>query len=278
MYVIGELLQKKWKNIRDRYSRELQEKRGKSGNSSKKKSPYMHSQALMFLEDTVKNRKASISASMDDSQGLSQSVDNAEVESQQEVKLRTECSSIEQGVPLPRNRPIKKKRRLIPSEPKIIPPLENDTVRKEKTDKSEEDYDRHFLLSLLPTMKFIPGHLKLNARIEIMQAISKYTLYTPPISSPHPRHHLYEPQSAYLMQSQLHWQQQQSHHQQVDPLLHQPTDLPMSNQKQPDVSNMHKSFESSIESVRYFKDSKESSVASYITDYDSKEDSDSNLE
>lgn len=52
----GSILQKKWKNIRDRFAREIKENKGKSGQGHKAKNVYMFANQLAFLRDVIRLR------------------------------------------------------------------------------------------------------------------------------------------------------------------------------------------------------------------------------
>lgn len=41
VFFSGDILHKKWKNIRDRFARDVQERKGKSGDGARNKPPYM---------------------------------------------------------------------------------------------------------------------------------------------------------------------------------------------------------------------------------------------
>ncbi|XP_071056911.1 uncharacterized protein [Onthophagus taurus] len=53
LFILGELIRKKWKNIRDRFARELQERKGKSGDGARTKAPYVYTKHLQFLKDIL---------------------------------------------------------------------------------------------------------------------------------------------------------------------------------------------------------------------------------
>ncbi|KAF5301289.1 hypothetical protein FQR65_LT19238 [Abscondita terminalis] len=178
---LGILLQKKWKNVRDRYSREVQQRKGKSGDGFKKKSPYVYTQQLSFLEDTIKNRTTS--NSMDNNEQESQETENPE-DSSTSLSLRSELSTETTN--------IGKKRRLNPVETKLIEALDRKAEERKKKEKiNEEDDDKLFLLSLLPSLKSIPLHFKLNARMDIMQSINKYFISPPTTCSSNIPYHTF---------------------------------------------------------------------------------------
>ncbi|KAL4141585.1 hypothetical protein QTP88_004201 [Uroleucon formosanum] len=64
----------------------------------------------------------------------------------------------------------------------------------DKSQNEGEDDDKYFLLSLLPTMKAIDEASKMDARIELMQVIQKYTRKRP-TESTSPYYLLLQPQT-----------------------------------------------------------------------------------
>lgn len=175
------MLQKKRKNIRDRYARELKENKGKSGQGRKVKSSYMYANQLGFLSDVIQRRPTD--TSMDDGAPLSPN-SQSESASESPATIHDDSPTVH----------VAKKRKGNTLEQKLVEALDNHSIRqkqKAQTVNSEEDDDRLFLLSLVPFMKSIPPHFKFAARMDIMQSINKYN----PIQSPAPS--VYSPQLPY---------------------------------------------------------------------------------
>lgn len=173
---LGIILQRKWKNIRDRYARELKEKKGKSGQGRKGKSTYLYTNQLAFLSGVILPRTTDTSLNtMDPS---SPNENGPPLESQ---VVLDEPSDVPE---------VSKKRKVNMVERKLLDAIETHNIRqkeKSKTEKTDDD-DRLFLLSLLPFMKSIPPHFKLAARMDIMQTINKFiTAQQPPANYPHPQ-------------------------------------------------------------------------------------------
>ncbi|KAF5299132.1 hypothetical protein FQR65_LT09491 [Abscondita terminalis] len=136
---------------------------------------------LSFLEDTIKNRTTS--NSMDNNEQESQETENPE-DSSTSLSLRSELSTETTN--------IGKKRRLNPVETKLIEALDRKAEERKKKEKiNEEDDDKLFLLSLLPSLKSIPLHFKLNARMDIMQSINKYFISPPTTCSSNIPYHTF---------------------------------------------------------------------------------------
>lgn len=205
--ILGEVLLKKWKNIRDRYVRDCSLRKGKSGDGAKRKTPYVYAQQLKFLDDTIENRKTTSS-------------------------LDTTENTAEDPQPSPsqESRQKWKKAKLNPVEMKLMQALEENAAKREKKEKQDENDNRLFLLSLLPAMEAIPPHLKLVTRMEILQIINKYSAYAHHYVSnqhtfpAHPHHTLQLSTQEIHQQSQSQQQQgqyvdSQSNQHQRQPLL-----------------------------------------------------------
>lgn len=59
IFVTGSTIQKKWKNMRDSFSKELAIQRGKSGQGAIKKKKYVHFDSLLFLVPSLQKRETS---------------------------------------------------------------------------------------------------------------------------------------------------------------------------------------------------------------------------
>lgn len=152
----GILLQKKWKHIRDRYARDVKERKGKSGQGSTKKIPYIYGKFLTFLDNTIMAKKT-VSSLEDDAEEAAAAVSNVSASTSKETEVN-----------------VGKKRKIDPVEEQILEALRTNKTRREQQEKMEDNEDRHFLLSLLPSLMQIPPNLKLNARMDIMQCIKNY--------------------------------------------------------------------------------------------------------
>ncbi|KAL1488700.1 hypothetical protein ABEB36_014499 [Hypothenemus hampei] len=135
-------LQKKWKNLRDRYAKEIK-KKGKSGQGAMSSTPYVHAEQISSFD---KNNPYDVSE------------DEVEHETDQAAQTVLTKESVSIG----------KKRKLPSVEEKLVEVLENNMSYRQQKQKSEENDDRLFLLSLLPSFKMIPPYNKLSARVEIM--------------------------------------------------------------------------------------------------------------
>ncbi|CAG9771468.1 unnamed protein product [Ceutorhynchus assimilis] len=154
------VLQKRWKNIRDRYSREIKKNQGKSGKGQKGKSAYKYTSQLWFLNDVIQRLPAD--ASMDD------------IKLETGLAAETSTSTVYDE---PSAEHVTKKRKGNIVERKRVEALASPNINQEgqiQTINSNEEDDRLFLLSLVPFLKSIPPHSKLAARMDIMQSINKF--------------------------------------------------------------------------------------------------------
>ncbi|XP_050299907.1 uncharacterized protein LOC126744879 [Anthonomus grandis grandis] len=193
--IIGPMLQKKWKNVRDRYSKHLSESKGKSGQGRKGKTPYMCAQQLSFLSDVVQRRATE--SSLDATHELAATDDETAATPQEGTD---EDASIEPpDQPNTTKRESRKRQQQQHYGEERIKKKKNDSVetvlcealqthtdiQKGKLMKEKEsvDDDKHFLLSLLPFFKKIPIDNKLLVRMELMALLNRHIC--PP---PHQHH------------------------------------------------------------------------------------------
>lgn len=66
-FVLGKLLIKKWKNIKDQYIKSLKKLKGKSGSAAKTFKKYIFSEQLSFLKSTLVTRETESSFDVDNS-------------------------------------------------------------------------------------------------------------------------------------------------------------------------------------------------------------------
>ncbi|CAH1107041.1 unnamed protein product [Psylliodes chrysocephalus] len=159
---------------------------------AKKRAPYVYAVQMSFLEDTIQHR-ATDSSMNDDQVEHSQALDkefemnegaqtsNALNENNitgQALQQSHATTSSNLSVNLTEKVVIGKKRKIPLIEAKLIEALDANAKRRE-TKENENDDDRLFLLSLLPQLKQLPPHLKLSARLSILQALNKFVLEIP---------------------------------------------------------------------------------------------------
>lgn len=164
-FPIGKALQGRWKNLRDRYAKEVKlQREAPSGSGRRKKTPYVYTARMSFLNDVMQFRTTANSLEKDGDL-LNEMPQQREVGSSP-----TGGSSV-----TPESRPFGKKRRLDPVEAKIVAAIEANTAARKLQQPQNEDDDLHFLMSLLSTVKSVPPHLKMKCRLDVMQVIMKYS-------------------------------------------------------------------------------------------------------
>ncbi|XP_076045702.1 uncharacterized protein LOC143027943 [Oratosquilla oratoria] len=156
----GKLLQRKWKSLRDCYSRERQRlAKLKSGSAVSRKTQYVFYNHLSFLQNVIKSKGSS---------------NNLEEPTAEEKPSETEQPSACSSVPNVEEKGGKRKKveQISPEVERLMNVLQAGMQsREERETLKEQDDDRLFLLSLLKPMKKIPEHLRLGVRIQIMQVI-----------------------------------------------------------------------------------------------------------
>lgn len=162
MLFLGKVVQKRWKNIRACFSRELREQKStKSGQADKKRRTYRYYEKLLFLLPSMETRD-----------GTGNSIPNADKDDEDKSEEEDEASGI--------NKPERKKKkgegkksyedRLIDileqkraSDVKLVAALEK------KNEPDSNDSEKCFALSLVPLLKAVPEKDKINVQIKILQ-------------------------------------------------------------------------------------------------------------
>ncbi|XP_037931079.1 uncharacterized protein LOC119665896 [Teleopsis dalmanni] len=135
---LEELLHKKWKNIRDRFARDISSKKRKYRDKSECKSPYMFTEQLQFLREVViSKRKAKSHTTQNEDE---EHIVNTHPKNPNQYSLEESAFSTEEN----------------------------------KHKELQKDDNYHFLLSLLPSLSGLTKALNLNCRIELMQIVAKY--------------------------------------------------------------------------------------------------------
>ncbi|XP_049944121.1 uncharacterized protein LOC126425208 [Schistocerca serialis cubense] len=151
-FVVGLALQKRWKNLRGYFARELQHRKSlKSGSGATRKSLYIYFNQLSFLQTVVSIRESE------------QAEDPHENEEE-------EAASRAGAVPLRRNR----KRRKEDDEDQLIKLLNASIQQRQLRERqAEEDEDTMFLLSQLKPLRGIPKERKMETKIKIVSVINE---------------------------------------------------------------------------------------------------------
>lgn len=171
----GKSLQKKWKNIRDSFLRELRRVKGaKSGAAAKRKSPYVYFQHLMFLKDTVEPNTTE--SNINDAENI----------------VPPTPESVSQGQPRSKK---KKEDNNFEKEDLVLVLKESINSRSQRESALEDDDDRLFMLSLVKDFKKIPESAKLKTKMEMINLIHRAQsgIYDQNHYEPMTRHSLSQP-------------------------------------------------------------------------------------
>ncbi|XP_045457420.1 uncharacterized protein LOC123667588 [Melitaea cinxia] len=147
---IGQQISKKWFNIRDAYVKSIK---------GPKKRPYIYSKAMSFLDKVI----------LGDRYNSSDYLEEQSLEGEPEVWLNETFIDVD----VPAQEPPTKKHK---PDYSCFLESQNDTVASilSKMINREEDEDRAFFTSIMPTVKALPDNAKLEFRIEVMQVLKKF--------------------------------------------------------------------------------------------------------
>lgn len=153
-------MQKKWKNLRDAYVKELKKSKNlKSGSSASTPSSFAHFQRLSFLKQVVQKRKT------DNSLDVVEVTENVDLDS-----VNSSVQSSTENVP-------RKKYKLHPADEHFADLLQQsiNTRNNNATEKKEDDdEDKLFCLSLVKEIKNNPENRRLKLKIEIYNLLERY--------------------------------------------------------------------------------------------------------
>ncbi|XP_039278818.1 uncharacterized protein LOC111055173 [Nilaparvata lugens] len=135
---LGNTLQKRWKNLRYHFSKELKKKKTmKSGSGAINHTPYIYFTRLQFLESCVSNKETINNWEDEDTQNTQVEENEADNE---DVEIRPADTPATKG---------KKRKALDPVEQQFTDILNKSILLREQSiDKNEEDEDKLFCLSL----------------------------------------------------------------------------------------------------------------------------------
>ncbi|XP_046395706.1 uncharacterized protein LOC124162969 [Ischnura elegans] len=167
----GRILQRKWKSLRDCFSREVSRlKTTKSGSAAGRKTGYVYFQQLSFLGQII-NKKPTCS-----SMGTHEQVDGAHVQPTEDPSQ-----------PTPKTSYVGKRKRAEHTNEleEMVNILKTGLQsRQEREEKLEDDSDRMFLLSLLQPLKEIPKNNRLSIKMELMRVLETARLTQNPTVVP----------------------------------------------------------------------------------------------
>lgn len=152
VFISGDELQKKWKNLRTCFKREYDaQKNVASGSGAKRRRKYIYFDQLLFLSDSFESRTTSNSMQHNDGY-------QTEDEHDEEMNVNTRA-----------DRMAKSSTRRTASKSYEESLLE--ILKEKKNEEKEIDEDKYFLLSLLPSFKKFNEDQKFVARSQIMNVM-----------------------------------------------------------------------------------------------------------
>ena len=174
--ILEKALQRKWRSLRDCFSRERRRlsttSSGSSAAAAPKKGSYIYYDQLAFLHKVATSKQTSSNFSSD---GTNSSTG---VETVQDCSEEHDSSASFSGTNKTSKKPrLEKKRSQNAVETDSLVEVLKSSIqaREEREQNRENDDDRMFLLSLLQPIKAVPQELKLQVRSQIMQVIENYT-------------------------------------------------------------------------------------------------------
>lgn len=151
----GRDVQRKWKNIRDCFRKEINhQKRWKAGQGKRKRRKYIFYDQLLFLLPTIEERGRKGESSGEEAE-----------ENTEEISLDVEQPDKTAYKPLV----WKQKGRKHPVYGESCAPVS------QENEADEIDEDKYFLLSLLPSFKNLSPDQKFTAKIEFLQTLRNVT-------------------------------------------------------------------------------------------------------
>lgn len=162
-------LQKKWKNLRDNFSKELKRQKDmKSGSGAGKRNPYIYFHRLQFIEKVVANNTTISNLS-----GNDQFDHEPEIEDLQPgpskvsaKKFKTNTNNMDK---------------------QLMDILHKSVELREKRDaecSSSQDEDKLFCLSLYKELLKVPEHGRITVKIQLLQTLQRAQSFYNPLQEP----------------------------------------------------------------------------------------------
>lgn len=153
-------MQKKWKNLRDVYVKEIKKTKNlKSGSSAPTTSSFAHFQRLSFLKPVVQKRATDNSLDVE------------------EISTNVDLNSINSSVNSPTTNVPRKKYKLHPADEHFANILERSINTRNNNitvNKEDDDEDRFFCLSLVKEIKKVSENRRLRLKMEIYNVLERY--------------------------------------------------------------------------------------------------------
>ncbi|XP_060857892.1 uncharacterized protein LOC132935518 [Metopolophium dirhodum] len=168
-YTVVQELQRKWKSLRNSFSREQAKRKNlKSGSGGSTWKTYVYYNQLSFLSSCAANKLTTSNLSSSHDSPDENENDIEEVNSD----LNETTGEVLENVL--RHKPVKKQKTVENEyENEFFNSVTKSLQERERREKVYmEDPDRLFMLSLVDDLKQVPAHLKMSVKSNIMQAIS----------------------------------------------------------------------------------------------------------
>lgn len=159
-------MQKKWKHVRDNFSRELKKQKSlKSGSGASKSNPYIYFQRLMFLESTLRDKPTT---------------SNLESPVEEENDAFEDLQSAPAGTSaLSRTTESNKRLKMNAVDKQFIDILNKSVAIREKraSEIPQEDEDKMFCLSLYKELQKVPEHGRIRTKIQMLEVLQRAQEY-----------------------------------------------------------------------------------------------------
>lgn len=175
----GSTLQRKWKNLRDNFAKELRKQKNlPSGSGAQQLNTYIYFTRLRFLERSVSNKETSSNFGNDRS------------EVPQENEDFTGPGSSRQTNPMPNSN---KKIKLNAVDQHFSDILTRSLLSREQREQQQnnQDEDKLFCLSLYKELKKVPERGRLKTKIELLEVIQRAQDLYSPVQTQLRMHHPY---------------------------------------------------------------------------------------
>ncbi|XP_071043110.1 uncharacterized protein [Parasteatoda tepidariorum] len=166
IFFSGNTLQKKWKHVRDNYSRELKKQETlKSGSGASKSNPYIYFQRLQFLQPIVTNK------------AVTDSLENSnELDDETELLHSQPRSDEPQTRAVDKNVNSNKRFKINPVDKQFIDILNKSVALREQRHAevpNKDDDDKLFCMSLYTELQKVPAHGRLRTKIQLLEVIQR---------------------------------------------------------------------------------------------------------
>ncbi|XP_045504383.1 transcription factor Adf-1-like [Colias croceus] len=184
----GSSIQKKWKNMKDCFAKELAAHQGKSGQAAPpKKRKYVHFDSMLFLIPSMQKRETSSNIM---SSVSPQDINVSSPASTQDRTLPATAQNSQPQIAL-RKKNCSGSNNSIDYEKQLL-----DILKEKQVHENEDDEEKNFALMLVPMLRKLNEDQKHYAKIEILNVLKKARSH----SSPQPSQHVFNQPSQFRKQ------------------------------------------------------------------------------